>query len=235
MTESLPTQLPANFRGLPVIHQQHCATGCDACTAACPTQAIRRDNRGLLLDLGRCLFCTDCQDACPPQAISLSAEHRLASFSRSALVLEGSVPQVAQELPARAIPKWGRSLALRHISAGSCNGCEMELQQLNSVCYELARYGVRFVTSPRHADGLLITGPITKAMEGPLLRAYEAVPAPKVVIALGACAISGGPFLDHPEQNNGADRIVPVDLYIPGCPPHPQTILEGLLQLLNQL
>jgi Ni,Fe-hydrogenase III small subunit len=130
---------------------------------------------------------------------------------------------------------FGRSLKLRQVSAGGCNACEADVNVLNTVVFDLGRFGIQFVASPRHADGLLITGPVTENMRLALTKTYEAVPAPKIVIAVGACAISGGPFRDHCEVHNGADAVVPVDLYVPGCPPHPVTILDGLLRLLGRL
>jgi Ni,Fe-hydrogenase III small subunit len=130
---------------------------------------------------------------------------------------------------------FGRSLKLRQVSAGGCNGCEADVNVLNTVVFDLGRFGIQFVASPRHADGLLITGPVTQNMKLALRKTYDAVPTPKIVIAVGACAISGGPYLGHAEQCNGADQVLPVDLYIPGCPPHPFTILDGLLRLLDKL
>ena len=129
----------------------------------------------------------------------------------------------------------GRSLKLRQVSAGGCNACEADTNVLSTVVYDLGRFGIQFVASPRHADGLLITGPVTKNMELALKKTYDAVPEPKIVIAAGACAIAGGPYINLPDVNNGADKIVPVDLYIPGCPPHPLTILDGLLRLLGRI
>ena len=130
---------------------------------------------------------------------------------------------------------FGRSLRLRQVSAGGCNACEADVNVLGTIGWDLGRFGIQFVASPRHADGLLITGAVSRNMELALRKTYEAVPAPKIVIAVGACAIAGGPFVGHPQICNGASGIVPVDLFIPGCPPHPLTILDGLLRLLGRL
>jgi Ni,Fe-hydrogenase III small subunit len=130
---------------------------------------------------------------------------------------------------------FGRSLKLRQVSAGGCNACEADTNVLGTIGWDLGRFGIQFVASPRHADGLLITGPVTRSMELALRKTYDAVPAPKIVIAVGACAVAGGPFVGHSQVHNGASAIVPVDLFIPGCPPHPLTILDGLLRLLGRL
>jgi Ni,Fe-hydrogenase III small subunit len=129
----------------------------------------------------------------------------------------------------------GRSLRLRQVSAGGCMGCEADINVLGTIGWDLGRFGIQYVASPRHADGVLITGPVTKGMELALLKTWEAVPEPRIAIALGACAISGGPFAGHPQHNGGAGPVVPIDLYIPGCPPHPLTILDGFLRLLGRL
>jgi Ni,Fe-hydrogenase III small subunit/Pyruvate/2-oxoacid:ferredoxin oxidoreductase delta subunit len=223
------------YRGLPVIDAARCPSGCRECVEACPTQAIKADGQGIKVDLGRCLFCTDCADACPEKVFTYSREFRMAARKKEDLVMSGSTLAKVQALDARMLNLFGRSLKLRQVSAGGCNGCEADVNVLNTIVYDLGRFGIQFVVSPRHADGLLITGPVTENMKGALLETYAAVPAPKIVIAVGACAISGGPYVDHPEVHNGADSLVPVDLYIPGCPPHPLTILDGLLRLLNRV
>ena len=128
----------------------------------------------------------------------------------------------------------GRSLKLRQVSAGGCNACEADINVLNTLAFDLGRFGIQFVASPRHADGILVTGPISKNMELALKKTYDAIPSPKLVIAVGACALSGGPFIGHSQVSRGLDSLFPVDLYVPGCPPHPITILDGLLRLLNK-
>jgi Ni,Fe-hydrogenase III small subunit/NAD-dependent dihydropyrimidine dehydrogenase PreA subunit len=251
-----PPALPDRFRGLLVLDQSKCPANCRACADACPTSAIAlrsaekrprpRDSAGqhpersssLSLDLGRCLFCNDCVQSCPEGAIRYTPEYRLATRSRNDLILQGSnsAPmKLARALDDKARRLFGRSLKLRQVSAGGCNACEADVNVLNTVVFDLGRFGIQFVASPRHADGLLITGPVTENMRLALKKTYDAVPPPKLVIAVGACAISGGPFVDHPEVHNGADSVVAVDLYIPGCPPHPFTILDGLLRLLGKL
>jgi Ni,Fe-hydrogenase III small subunit len=135
----------------------------------------------------------------------------------------------------RVAPAVGRSLRLRRISAGGCNGCEAEVNALGNVVFDASRFGIDFVASPRHADGVLITGPVTRNMREAALATYAAVAEPKLVIAAGACAISGGWFRGRPEAGHGIDGLLPVDVYIPGCPPHPVTILDGLLRLLGRI
>jgi Ni,Fe-hydrogenase III small subunit len=175
-------------------------------------------------------------DACPTDAVQFTAEYRLAARRREGLVQRGNEPlEAVRALEEQALRLFGRSLRLRQVSAGGCNACEADVAVLNTVVFDLGRFGIQFVASPRHADGLLITGPVTENMREALRLTYEAVPRPKLVIAVGACAISGGPYIGHPEAHDGADAAVPVDLYVAGCPPHPITILDGMLSLLNRL
>ena len=231
--------LPDRHGGALRVDAAKCADGCQACIPVCPTQAITRKPGGpVALDLGRCLFCAECIEACPTKAITQTGDHRMAVRRREDLLLGAPGQEelrLAVALDGKLRKLFGRSLRLRQVSAGGCNACEADTNVLGTIGWDLGRFGIQFVASPRHADGLLITGPVTQNMELALRKTWEAVPAPKLVIAVGACAISGGPFVGHAEVNNGAAGIVPVDLFIPGCPPHPLTILDGLLRLLDRL
>lgn len=228
--------LPDRFRGLPVLDESKCPAGCEACAGACPTDAIGRDGIGLRLDLGRCIFCSECVQACPDEAIRFTQDYRLATSTREELVVRsGRELERARPLEPRLRRLFGRSLKLRQVSAGGDNAAEADLNVLGTVVFDMGRFGVQFIASPRHADALVVTGPVTANMKQALLKTYEAIPSPKIVIAVGTCAVSGGIFRDHPEANNGLDGILPVDLYIPGNPPHPMTILDGLLRLMGRL
>ena len=196
---------------------------------------LRRTHADYDLIWGVASSATDCEQACPTEAIRFTPDYRLATRSRTDLITDGNLLRLADALDDTSRRLFGRSLKLRQVSAGGCNACEADVNVLNTVVFDLGRFGIQFVASPRHADGVVITGPVTQNMRLALQKTYDAVPAPKIVIAVGACAIAGGPFMDHPEVHNGADAVVPVDLYIPGCPPHPLTILDGLLRLLGRI
>ena len=230
-----PPNIPDRLRGLPILDSKKCEEGCRECVEACPAGAVQADGR-LSVDLGKCLFCRDCTAACPTGAIRYSTEYRLSVRHREDLIVtDDRKLELATALDEKVRHLFGRSLKLRQVSAGGCNGCEADVNVLNTLVFDLGRFGIQFVASPRHADGLLITGPVTDNMKYALKQTYDAVPEPKIVIAVGACAISGGPYVGHEASNDGADSTVPVDLFVPGCPPSPWTILDGLLRLLGRL
>jgi Ni,Fe-hydrogenase III small subunit/Pyruvate/2-oxoacid:ferredoxin oxidoreductase delta subunit len=230
-----PASFPERWRGRPRIDAAKCPEGCRECTDACPTDAIAWPQGAPRIDLGRCLFCTECAEACPPGALTYSGDPALATRTREDLVVPGDELRLAAALDRKMLSLFGRSLKLRQVCAGGCNGCEAELVATGNVVFDLSRFGIQFVASPRHADGIVITGPVTANMRDALLATYEAVPPPRLVIAVGACAISGGPFAGCSPCQDGVGGLVPVDLFIPGCPPHPITVLDGLLRLLGRM
>jgi len=231
-----PPEMPDRYCGRPQIDGRACADGCRTCADVCPTGAIAV-NGSAAIDLGKCLFCADCSAACPVGKIQFTQDYRLSVRNRQDLVITTGADEMqsAAALNDKMLKLFGRSLKLRQVSAGGCNACEADVNVLGTVGWDIGRFGIQMVASPRHADGLLITGPVTQNMKLALQKTYDAVAEPKLVIAAGACAISGGVFSGHNEVNNGAESVVPVDLYVPGCPPHPLTILDGLLRLLNRL
>jgi Ni,Fe-hydrogenase III small subunit/formate hydrogenlyase subunit 6/NADH:ubiquinone oxidoreductase subunit I len=255
LTEADPLGVPASF-GFPVIDFSRC-TACDECARACPTGAITSTTAGadrkiVTLSYAACIQCRACVTECPEQAVSVSHAVEVAAYTREQLAQSASfdvnpatgrasfvrveahdgptLQESADRLRERIRGRLGRSLHVRQVDAGSCNGCEMEIAATTNPLYDLERFGVHLVASPRHADVLLVTGPVTRNMEVALRRTYEAAPEPRVVVAVGACGCSGGIFGEQTYAAvGGIDRVLPVDLYIPGCPPRPQAILNGLL------
>jgi Ni,Fe-hydrogenase III small subunit len=224
---------PVGFRGLPVIDSAPCAEGCTACVDECSTDAIQLDP--FRLDLGRCVFCDECARLCPQQKVGFTAGYRLAARTRDGLVMrEGTSSLSAVEADARIRKLFGRSLKLRSVSAGGCNGCELEINATANVNFDSGRYGIDIVASPRHADGLILSGPLTQNMSAALDLCYEGMPDPKFVIAVGTCAISGGVFEPSPALDRSfLDRFTP-ELFVAGCPAHPLSIVNGILDLLGQ-
>ena len=234
------------FIGSPEISIEKCSM-CGECATRCPSGAINIDKEAnkIGVNLDECVFCVLCEDVCPQKAIKMTSRFELAektrdSLRQSTLIVEENSPNASYEvlcdqLKANITQLLGRSLAIREIDSGSCNGCDYEINALNNPFNDLERLGISFVASPRHADMLLVTGTATRNMREALIKTYNATPDPKLVVAVGACACSGGIFRDTYATQNGIDRIVPVDVYIPGCPPRPQAIIYGLLKALDRL
>jgi len=218
----------------------------EAAGAACPTSALSivdvSGRRLLRMDYGECIGCGRCFEAggrafSPATKLSCCGVRRQQlvrhfDFERRAEIqLDAPAPEIVKEEVVRLL---GRALNIRQLDPGSCNGCEAEITALTNPYYDLERFGIHFVASPRHADMLLVTGPVTRNMEIAVKQTYEAVPAPKLVVAVGACGCSGGIFAQSPAVAGAVDKIIPVDAYIPGCPPTPSMLLTGILQVLRR-
>ena len=255
LTEPNPFGGHAEF-GFPTIDFTKC-TACDECARSCPTGAIQTTAaesgvKIVSLSYAACIQCRECVTACPEQAVAVSHDIEVAAYTREQLTRAASfdvnaetgrgtfrrleaqpglgLAEAAEKLRARIRGRLGRSLHVRLVDAGSCNGCELEIAAVANPLYDLERFGIHMVASPRHADVLLVTGPVTRNMEIALQRTYDAAPDPRIVVAIGACGCSGGIFAEGTYAAvGGVDRVVPVDVYVPGCPPRPQAILHGLL------
>jgi len=229
-TSGYPKEKPIVFeryRGKPIVEQQASQEIMEACARACPQDAI--DIVEKKIDMGRCIFCGSCERISHGKFVRFTNDFEISTSVKEHLLTHGDLPSLAEHSKQHFKKLFGRSLQLRQVSAGGCNACEADLNVLSTPFFDLARFGINFVASPRHADGIVVTGPVSRNMKTALFSTYEAMAEPKVVIAVGSCTITGGPFRGSPEITEGLDTILPVDLFIPGCPPHPLTNLHGLL------
>ncbi|HLN21914.1 MAG TPA: hypothetical protein VK213_12550 [Bacteroidales bacterium] len=225
-------KVPGIFRGRPEISSA--ATSQDELAAVCPTGAIKTNP--VSIDMGRCVFCGECA-ALFPDKIKFTTDYRIAANKRENLIIpEGSVKPVTidAETVRREIRNlFSGSLKLRQVSAGGDNSTEMELNAAGNVNFDMGRYGIEFVASPRHADGIVITGPVSANMAEALQMTYDAIPSPKIIILAGTDAISGGIFSDSPAIDRSFIENNHIDLYVPGNPVHPLTFINGVLDMLG--
>lgn len=228
--------------GKPVVDEIRC-DGCGECVKRCPSGAmiLMEAPSKVGLNLDECIFCALCEEVCQQKAVTITQEFELAEKSRQSLrketlyLPEDGYETIGRKIEKQLRKKLGRSLQIREVDAGSCNGCDYEINATINPLNDLERFGIHFVASPRHADMLLITGTACRNMELALVKTYNATPDPKLVVAVGACACSGGIFKDSSQTRAGIDNIVPVDVYIPGCPPRPQAIIYGILKAVDRI
>ena len=222
--ESTQDPLSANENSYGRIEVKESCIGCGACIGECLVGAIKLENGKAKVDSSSCIYCGRCIEACGQGALSESHDYKLAEMEMA-----------GDELRKKIYKKFSRSLVLRSVDTGSCNACMLELSAMSNNYYSLTRYGIEFAASPRHADGIVVTGPVAINMKEALIKAYEAMAEPRIVIAAGACAHDGGIFKDSYGVVNTLDEIIPVDLTVPGCPPSPQALIYGLLKLLDRI
>ena len=227
-----PPTLPERFAGRAEIDQEKCAGKEEMLKELCPVKAIEFSGGKLSLDMGKCIFCRKCAEKC--EGIRFGKEYRLAAMKREDLLVNNSYYTPPLPHDKSLADLCGRSLKIRQVSAGGCAACELDFNVLNTLAWDMGRFGIQVVASPRHADCILVTGPVTKNMLLALKKTYDAAPRPVWVIACGACAVSGGLYMDSTQCEEKLEDILKVDLYIPGCPPHPSTILEGIMRLMGK-
>jgi len=220
-------ELWRRYRGRPQVNQEADTDVATRCAEACPQDALDAEKK--LLDMGKCVFCGTCERLSDGDFVTFTQDFEIGTAEKNHLITNGTLAALADHSKQHFKKLFGRSLQLRQVSAAGCNACEADLNVLATPFFDLARFGINFVASPRHSDGIVVTGPISRNMKTALLQTYEAVPDPKIVVAVGSCTISGGPFRGSPEITEGLDKLLPVDLFIPGCPPHPLTNLHALL------
>lgn len=218
---------PKGFRGKPEIKPGPCATDCARCRDLCPTNAITLNP--VSMNLGRCTFCKECEEACPEKKFAFTPNPRMASAAREDLILREGKDLPSLESSATLTKIFGRSLKLRQVSAGGCNGCELELNATANVNFDIQRFGIEWVASPRHADALVLTGPLTRNMRDAVRLAWESMPDPRFLVAVGACAISGGLYAGAPGTDREFLAEIGPALFVPGCPPHPLTFANAIL------
>ena len=226
---------PLFDRAQPVFDAARCDLN-GACARVCPVGAIQVDAR-FELDRARCISCSRCVEVCPTGALAQGLVFAVPERTRLELTepRPASASAKGQELAYRAHRVLGRSLHVRHLDAGSCNGCDWEINATTNAVHDIQRFGIDFVASPRHADVLLVTGTVTRNLEIAARRTYDAMSAPRLVVAVGACAASGSPYPSGYASGEGAASILPVDVFIPGCPPRPEAIIEGLLLAVGRI
>ncbi|MGI6394976.1 MAG: 4Fe-4S dicluster domain-containing protein [bacterium] len=225
--------MPETYRGFPIIGSSACKEGCTACLDVCPVKAIELNP--VRIDLGKCVYCPECERICPENKIKFSQNYIQSATDRETLVVKSGVKEIKAEIASAKIRSYfGKSLKLRQVSAGGCSGCELELNAAGNVNFDMGRFGIEFTASPRHSDGIVITGPITKNMAEATEICFEATPKPKIIILNGACAISGGIFQNSTELDRTFLEKHKIDLFVPGCPPHPLTFVTALLNWLDR-
>ena len=229
-----PPSLPERFLGLPQLKASPVCAECGACEKACPVNCVSGSSGKPLLDLGKCLFCGACAKACKNNCIEFSRNHKLGSSTREKLLLAPGSEGPSIERDAAIKNLFGRSLKIRQVSAGGCAACELDFNVLHTLAWDIGRFGIQAVASPRHADCILVTGPVTQNMRLALQKTFDAMPEPKLVVACGTCAISGGLYAKREETCSGLSELMHVDLFIPGCPPHPSTTLDAILRLVGR-